>query len=137
MTVKPASGHATAPPLGADIIGPNGQGKPLSEAERLNALSDASARHRRKQDLEERIVPRARADMYGHRERCRQTQERLKQEQYEYVQNLYGKTHAAQIASEMAAQAATCDTKDRENTANFTQLLTECQGLDGCKDIKP
>lgn len=131
LDVRPASGRAVAPLAAASGA------KPMTEAERLNALSDASARNRRKQDLDERIVPRARADMYGHRQQCQRKVEELKAGQYTYRQNLYGKTHAAQIASEMAAVTAQCDTKDRELTATFTRLLDECKGLSGCAGLVP
>ena len=135
LEVKPASGHAPRP-VAAASSSPAGA-KPMTEAQRLNALSDASARNRRKQDLDERMVPRARTEMYAHRDQCRRTQEQLRADQYRYEQNLYGKTHAAQRASEMAAQSAQCDTRDRELTTAFTTLLGECKQLGGCATITP
>lgn len=135
MTVRPASGHAVAPLPGAMAAASSAQ--PMTEAERLNKLSDESARNRRKQDLDERIVPRARAEMYGHRDQCRVDIAKLKEGQYQYRQNLYGKTHAAQVASEMAAVSAQCDTRDRELTANFNTLLGECKQIGGCSGIRP
>jgi len=135
MNVKPASGRATVAPLGAASTAPGA--KPMTEAERLNALSDASARSRRKQDLDERIVPRARMEMYGHRETCARELDELKSDQYAYKQNLYGKAHAAQRASEMASLSARCDTRDRELVSNFNALLDECKQLNGCAAITP
>lgn len=136
MTVRPASGHAAAPRPSAPASAASAA-KPMTEAQRLNAQSDASAKERRRRDLERRIVPNARADMYGHRDQCQRTLARLRDEQYRYVQNLYGKTHASQIASEMASTSAQCDTKDRELTAFFQQVLNECRGMGGCQKIEP
>lgn len=141
LDVKPASGRETKALPGATPPPPGASGalaaKPMTEAERLNKLSDESARNRRKQDLDERIVPRSRAAMYRHRDDCKATIAKLKEGQYQYRQNLYGKTHAAQVASEMAAVSAQCDTKDRELTTNFNTLLNECKGLGGCAGVTP
>ena len=54
----------------------------------------------------------------------------MEAEQYRYVQNLYGKTHAAQVASEMAAAAALCDTKDRELRDALAVVQQECAALE-------
>lgn len=136
MDVKPASGKsagraALQPEPGASAA------KPMTEAQRLNALSDQSARERRRRDLEEVFVPRARAATYAHRDECKRRQDTLRAGQYEYRQNLYGKTHAAQVAAEVAAVSAQCDTRDRELVADHLRILNECQGLGGCKDMRP
>lgn len=94
-------------------------------------------RERRRRELQDVKVPDARADVYEHRDRCELTQERLRARQYEYRQNLYGKAHAAQIASEIAAVAAQCDTRDRELETHFRRLLAECAELGGCAKIRP
>ncbi len=136
MDVKPASGlEATRTPL--QPKGTASGAKPMTEAERLNALSDQSARERRRGDLEEIFVPRARAATYAHRDDCKRRQDNLRAGQYEYRQNLYGKTHAAQVAAEVAAVSAQCDTKDREMVADHLRLLNECHGLGGCKGMTP
>lgn len=137
MAVKPASGHAAAPLPVAAASGSAPATKPMTEAERLNASSDASARERRRRELQNIFVPEARAGMYAHRDRCAAEQKALQARQYEYVQNLYGKTHAAQIASEMAAKSAQCDTQDRTNLTQFNTLLQECKTLGGCAKITP
>jgi len=128
----PASGAGVKQPAAT-----NGAGKPMTEAERLNALSDASAKERRKRDLTDRLVPGARADVQNNRANCQRIQAELRADQYAYQQNLYGKTHAAQRASEMAASAAQCDTKDRELVNNFNTLMAECAALGGCAGITP
>ena len=141
LEVKPASGREVkalpgAAPAAAGASATS-SAKPMTEAERLNKLTDESARNRRKQDLDERIVPRARAAMYRHRDECKAHIADLKNRQYQYEQNLYGKTHASQMASEMAAVSAQCDTRDRELTTNFNTVLTECKGLGGCAGVTP
>ena len=144
LDVKPASGHGLTAPAssaqsaaGGSGAGASAPARPMTEAERLNAKSDASAKERRRRELNDIFVPEARAAVFQHRDSCKRRQAELKAKQYEYVQNLYGKTHAAQIASEMAAQSAQCDTKDREMVSHFNTLLTECRGLKGCAAITP
>lgn len=136
LSVKPASGHA-ATMTAAPASSGDSAAKPMTEAERINAKTDASARERRRRELQTIVLPEARAAMYAHRDRCAAEQNALKARQYDYVQNLYGKTHAAQIASEMAAKSAQCDTQDRTNLTQFNTLLTECKGLGGCANITP
>lgn len=128
IVVKPASGNA-APVALADTSGTKIQ----TEAERLDAMTADSQRSRRRRELQEQRVPYAQADLYNHKNLCQQEQTRLENSQYDYVQNLYGKTHAAQKASEMAAAAARCDTRDREFKDNLEVLRKECQALNGCK----
>ena len=137
MAVKPASGHAATKPPAAAASGSAPAAAKMTEAERLNALSAASAKERRRRELQNIVVPDTRAAMYAHRDRCAAELKALKARQYEYVQNLYGKTHAAQIASEMAARSAQCDTQDRANRTQFDTVLAECVGLGGCASIKP
>src|SRR6185369_677856 len=110
----PAAGRVSAP------------AGPKSETERLEAIVSDSQRDRRKRDLRDRILPDAEASLVKHRADCEQRQKELAASQYAYKQNLYGKTHAAQMASEMAAAAAKCDTKDRE-LKDFVDLAAkEC-----------
>lgn len=136
MDVKPASGREATQAL-PQPAGAASAAQPMTNAQRLNALADESARGRRRRDLEEIFVPRARSRAYAHRDDCKSRQDKLRAGQYEYRQNLYGKTHAAQVAAEIAAVAAQCDTKDRELVADHQRLLTECQGLGGCKAMTP
>ncbi len=142
LTVKPASGPArsVAPPKEApDDAGTDAQvaPPPQTEAQRIEAKTQASMRERRRRDLNDLFVPRARAAMFNHRDECVRIQEALARDQYAYKQNLYGKTHAAQRAAEMAAEAATCDTRDRELTRNYDNLKAECQDLGGCVGFTP
>lgn len=90
-------------------------------------------RERRLRDLQERIVPVAERDLLQHREACKARQEALERSQNAYVQNLWGKTHSAQMASEMAANAALCDTKDRELKEALDVARRECVQLGGCR----
>ena len=100
-----------------------------SEAQRIEGLVANSQRDRRRQDLRERLLPEAEMALTGNRAGCEQKQRDLAAEQYAYRQNLYGKVHASQIASEMAAAAATCDTKDRELKDRLDALAKECAAL--------
>ena len=132
LNVRPASGDSTAPQATSSPV-QNSANKPPSESQRLEGLIADSQRDRRKRELQERLVPYAQADIANHKASCKETQAKLEQSQYAYVQNLYGKTHAAQKASEMAAAAALCDTKDRELKENLDTLRKECTAVGGCQ----
>jgi hypothetical protein len=121
LDVQPASGRA---PSNAGT-GARAQ----TEAARLEGIISASQRDRRALELRERLIPDAERALAQHRVSCAERQTKLSEQQYIYRQNLYGKTHAAQIASEMAAAAATCDTKDRELKDSVDALTKECVAL--------
>lgn len=78
-------------------------------------------------------MPQAVAAVDTHRRACEQEQKDLASGQYKFRQNLYGKTHAAQVASEMAAASARCDTRDRELKEQQEVLQSECATLGGCE----
>jgi hypothetical protein len=107
----------------------SGAASQISEAQRLDGLVADSQRDRRRQDLRERLLPEAEADLTGNRAACEQRQKDLAASQYAYKQNLYGKVHASQVASEMAAAAAMCDTKDRELKDRVDALAKECASM--------
>lgn len=119
ISVKPASGSAT------QVGGSSG----VSDAQRINAQTDKSQKERRIRELQSLWLPQAQTALAAHKQACAQQQRNLSSDQYRYQQNLYGKTHAAQRASEMAAAAATCDTKDRELTGNVERLQAELNEL--------
>lgn len=127
LNVRPAAGAAPS----ALAVQP-GAAPPMTEAQRINKIVDESQRDRRRRDLQTRLLPDARNYLEQHRYQCKETQNALQSQQYRYQQNLYGKTHAAQIASEMAAAAAVCDTRDRELKEQVDTLEKECASL-GCK----
>lgn len=127
VEAKPASGRAVS--ATAPLSGPSNSGGPTSEAARLEGIVTASQNSRRARDLRERVLPDAERGVSQHRLACAEKQKTLAADQYAYRQNLYGKTHAAQIASEMAAAAALCDTKDRELKDVVDTLLKECAVL--------
>lgn len=139
LDVKPASGRGAATVTPSADVDPeaNATPAPMTNAQRIEANTQASMRERRRRDLHEIFVPRARAAMYRHRDECRKVQDALARDQYAYKQNLYGKTHAAQRASEIAAEAATCDTRDRELVRDYDNLKAECQALGGCAGFTP
>lgn len=127
VNIRPAAGHAASP------VNTDPDTRQVTEAERIEKQIADSQRGRRKQDLQERLVPNAKAMLQQHRRGCEQKQASLSGSQYEYKQNLYGKIHAAQVASEMAASAAACDMKERELKSTLDSLLSECAALGGCK----
>lgn len=134
VEVRPAAGPApTSPPAAGPGLSPPGTlGTPLTEAQRINKLAEQSASDRRRHQLTTLLIPGAKKQIDALRTDCQATIDRLTLEQGRYVQNLYGKTHAAQMASEKAAVAATCDTKNRELKDNLDALIKECETL-ACK----
>lgn len=132
LTVKPASGAAA---VAAPQPTAEGQpaSKPQSEAQRIESNIAASQKERRLRELTEREVPGAEHAIRAHAKACQEEQDRLERAKGVYVQNLYGKTDAAQRASEQAAAAGRCDTKDRELRERFANLKNECLQLGGCK----
>ena len=129
-----AAGAAAAGVAGA-AAGGQPQGQAMTEAQRIEARTQASLQQRRRRELQEFVVPGARSAIESHRQACRQRLAVLRDEQYRYVQNLYGKTHAAQKASEMAAEASQCEMKERELGAALERALQECRALQGCADM--
>jgi hypothetical protein len=127
IDVKPAAGRIMPAAVAASGV------KIPTEAQRLEAVIAESQRTRRLRDLQEIYYPQSRSDVLQHRQTCTQEQKDLAAKQYAYVQNLYGKTHAAQIASEMAAASSRCELKDRELLASEAALKAECSKLGGCK----
>lgn len=128
ITVRPATGHAPKPPPQAAGSTP-GTTPALTNAQRINAQVDESVAERRRKDLVERYIPQSTYQREQHRTDCANRQKQLEAGQYTYKQNLYGKTHAAQIASEMAAAASQCETRDRELKEAHEALLQECVKL--------
>lgn len=127
LTVRPASGSARP---GANVS--DGQ-RPASEAQRIEQGIAASQRERRLRELTQREVPAADNAVQAHLQACQNEQQRIEASKYAYVQNLYGKTHAAQVAAEQAAAAARCDTRDRELRAQAQRVRKECTDLGGCR----
>lgn len=128
LTVRPASGAsraATPSELGSDK-------KPMTEAQRIEQGIAASQKDRRLRDLVEREVPGAESAIRANLTACDEEQRRLEIAKGRYVQNLYGKTDAAQRAAEQAAAASRCDIKDRELRERAALLKAECQQLGGC-----
>ena len=128
ITVRPASGAAPSRLANSDA-----SGAPQSEAQRIQASVSASQKERRLRDLTQREVPTAEAAIDAHLLACAQQQRQIEAGKFAYVQNLYGKTHAAQVAAEQAAAASRCDTKDRELRAQAQRVRKECAELGGCK----
>jgi hypothetical protein len=127
ITVRPASGAGSAQSAGGTL------GSGQTEAQRIEANVSASQKERRLRDLTQRELPSADAAIENHLQACKDEQARIESGKFAYVQNLYGKTHAAQVAAEQAAAAARCDTKDRELRAQAQRVRKQCTDLGGCK----
>lgn len=104
----------------------------MTEAQRIEAAVAESQKDRRRRELVEREVPAAASAIQVNINQCQEEQDRLERSKGQYVQNLYGKTDAAQKAAEQAAAAARCNTKDRELRERHALLLAECRKLGGC-----
>lgn len=113
VVVKPAAGEfkASAQP---------GSG---SEADRLNAISEGQSKNRKLWEMDNSLMPHAQRQLAQHKAWCAAEMQRLERNKYIYEQNLYGKTHAAQVASEQAALSSTCATKQREFEAAVDELV--------------
>lgn len=129
LTVRPASGAARA----AAPSEPGSDMKPMTEAQRIEDGIAASQKDRRLRDLIDREVPGAESAIRANLAACDEEQRRLEIAKGRYVQNLYGKTDAAQRAAEQAAAASRCDIKDRELRERAALLKAECKQLGGCK----
>ena len=132
VQVRPASGHA--PMMSAPVL--SGAGviiKKPTEAERLNALTEASQRERRKNDLDERLVPYARAAIDYQQAECDGQLKALQSKKRAANNNLAGATWEGSISSEMTAIATRCDTRSRNLREELDALRKECWALGGCK----
>ena len=124
LVIKPASGLGTLPDTAGNTKN--------TIVQRMEATVAASQKQRRLSEVETIYLPQSQLVMEQHRRSCEQEQKDLASGQFKYVQNLYGKTHAAQIASEMAAASTRCNTKDRELKEQLDALRSECTSLGGC-----
>ncbi len=132
IEVNPAVGRS--PVSAAPESSPDGT-KPVSEAQRIEAQVASSQSERRLREVQNIFYPQSQGLLDQHRRGCEQEQKSLAAGQFQYGQNLYGKTHAAQIAGEMAAASARCDLKDRELKEKSEALRGECIQLGGCKSL--
>ena len=132
VDVNPAAGRS---PVSAASESTPDSTKPVSEAQRIEAQVASSQRERRLREVQNIFYPQSQGLLDQHRRGCEQEQKSLAAGQFQYVQNLYGKTHAAQIAGEMAATSARCDLKDRELKEKSEALKGECIQLGGCKSL--
>ena len=128
LNVRPASGAAKAQPVAA-----SGDTPKKSNAQRMEEQVASSQKDRRVRELAQHLGPSAVQAIRTHLQACRDEQARLEAAKHVYVQNLYGKTDAAQRASEQAAAAGRCDTKDRELRETAALLKRECTELGGCQ----
>lgn len=132
LNVRPASGDA---PASGDVTTEPTQTKPATEAERINARTEASQRERRKTELENRAVPDADMALAAARRECIAQTEELEGQRGTAKNNLAGATYLQSIATQMQALAMRCDTRERVLRDDYDRLLRECKGLGGCSII--
>lgn len=108
--------------------------KKQTEADRLNALTAASQRDRRKVELDERLVPYAKAAIANELMQCDSQLQALQAKKRSANNNLAGATWESSISSEMGAIATRCDTRTRELREEFATLKKKCVFLGGCKN---
>ena len=138
MDVKPASGHAPAPvlvPADAGAAAGSAAGRPMTEAERINARTEASQRDRRRDELQNRGVPNADAAVGATRRNCQDQMARLEAQRGTAKNNLAGATFLQSLATQMQAVSTRCDTEERMRRDEYLRLLGECKTLGGCKNF--
>ncbi|MDO8903976.1 DUF4124 domain-containing protein [Hydrogenophaga sp.] len=114
IEVRPASGSTTVQPATAK-----------AEVERINASVAASAQARRVIELDALLIPRARGALTQHLSDCARKRRDLEASQYAYLQNLYGKTHAAQKAAEIVQLSLDCERGERSLGYQLGELQAE------------
>ena len=129
LVVKPSRGAAGAP--AAKQSTGETEEPAQSEAQRINAQTNASQKERRLRALKTIEIPSAYAAIDQNKAKCERDMQALERDKYAYVQNLYGKTHAAQRAAEAASLTTKCDSKDRELRGWVDTLKKECAKLGG------
>ena len=132
LVVKPSRGAAGAP-AAKQSTGETGE-PAQSEAQRINAQTNASQKERRLRALKDLEIPAASAAISQNKTTCARELKAIEQDKFAYVQNLYGKTHAAQRAAEASSLVVKCDTKDRDLRDNLDTLKKECAKLGGICD---
>lgn len=107
----------------------------MTEADRINARTEASQRERRKIELENRSVPDADFALAGARRECQAQMAALDSRQGSAKNNLAGATYLQSIALQMQALATRCDTQERALRDSYDRLLRECKQLGGCATL--
>lgn len=125
ITVKPASG-ATGARASSSTPGS------MTEADRLNALTEKGLGETRRRNLEDIEVPGITARIAQTREFCAQQQAALEARKYAYVQNMWGVTNRAAVANEQTTLALKCDSDIRLLQERLASYQAECQKL-GCR----
>ena len=134
IEVRPASGASPgAGPAPTAAPGAEGLPKKQTEADRLNALTAASQRERRKVDLDQRLLPYAQAAILNEQMRCDAQLKALQTKKHLANNNLAGATWEGSISAEMTAVATRCDTRNRDLREEFSMLKKECVSLGACK----
>lgn len=105
--------------------GPAPQPGQPTETQRLTAATNRSQAARRLIELDHLVLPRATKTLQNHQTYCRQQRAALEQSQYAYKQNLYGKTHAAQVASELVQLTMDCERKEKLHAAALQAVQQE------------
>jgi hypothetical protein len=137
LEVRPATGTSPTSMLTSGVArtpaqAGEGIAKKQTEADRINALTAASQRDRRKVELNERLVPYAKAAIGNELKQCDAQLKALQAKKRSANNNLAGATWEGSISSEMTAIATRCDTRTRDLREEFATLKKECVLLGAC-----
>ena len=135
LVVKPASGLAPDELPAVELPARKEEVQPptkQTEAQRLESQIAKSQKHRRRQDLENALVPEARAAIERNRVMCDAELASLRSKKYRANSNLAGAVWEQSISTEMAAVAARCDTRQQQLADHLEALRKECGTLSGC-----
>ncbi len=132
INVRPASGDG-AIRAATSLSTQGATTKPLTEAQRIEAQISDLQRARRKQELENILVPDAQRAIRNQRDQCDQELKALQAKKGMAKNNLAGATWESSISTEMTAVATRCDTKNRDSSEVLKALRDECLTLGGCK----
>lgn len=138
IEVKPASGSGRQAQPTAAAASPQVEAvpaKPQTEAQRIEALVEASKKERRRNDLEQGIVPNALGQIDRHKTACDTELKTLQTKKASAANNLAGATWEASISSEMLAVTNRCNARTTELRADHQAVLNECRSLGGCKNF--
>jgi hypothetical protein len=121
LNVKPAAGNATLQP-----------GEKTSN-DKVNEVLTGMRNDRRREELEDRILPGKRGALQANRQKCDADLANLQRQQARATNNLAGATWLQSLATEMSALSTRCEVRSRELLAEIDTARQECLALGGCK----
>lgn len=136
IDVRPASGSAPIPPRPVSdnpSVPTTASNRPLTQAEKDEALSKVYQRDSRIISLEVRLVPDAKNAVNRKRLQCDSELAQLRARKQAANNNLAGATWEQSISAEMQAIATRCDTENRLLQSDVARLEKELTDLQAAK----